>query len=659
MAVYRVDQYGRTYYGPNPELPSFDETTFTAYSVGYEGIYLDWGHPAGSYTGFRLTASREGYPRTSDDGTLLLEAGASAPTFFTDNDVIPGRFHYYSIFLKINNVWLRAGTASTLHVKNFSMVDWMWHRIPIYHRLLQGSNLTVDADSNQTLYRFVSMLGYALDRIRTSMQAALDSTDLRTTHITTVGHRAASLGANIPVGLAAAQARVIALDSTYLASERGQSAAMRAAGRAASGWDVELRPTYNLLPSYDMAQQINPVYPAWDASIRYVVGAIVTTDFYLYRCIVAAYGLTQAPAGNGSSNTWWVPHSEVRADTVAYDSTYLTQHGWAGVSKTVGVADSLVVPKIGLGIVNPVSGDHDKHCLTIHNTHTSAVSIAAFNVPANPTNNPLINLGKATILPRIMLWDSTRTYMAQALVQDRGQVWRATRQTTGQRPGTTTAWARNSSDKRLRLTVSGYTHQPHGTAQAVAAVTPFVTWYDEYGKVIGTATAATSDTRVLDSFTSYPGTNALAPLGGRTTEFGSKTWADTVAGFQRDSYTDGAARPASGNTRCMSVITYTSADATVATTIQTAPSGGRKQGLVMRVVDASNYFRATRTTLDRVQAGVVTTLATYSTPISDGDRLTVKVVGNNWTVLRNGTQVGTATDAFQNTATKFGIVVEA
>ncbi|MEV4576014.1 hypothetical protein AB0K16_22480 [Nonomuraea jabiensis] len=661
MAVYRVDQYGRTYYGPNPDLPNYDEQVFESYSIGYEGIYLEWAQPSGTYTGFALVASKEGYPRTIEDGTLLLEAGASAPTFFIDNDVVPGRFHYYSMFLEIQGIWLRAGTSSTLHVKNFDMVRWLWYRIPIHHRLLQGSNLTVDADSNETMLRFISMLGYGLDRIRSSMEAALLSTDLRTTHISTVKHRAKSLGIALPEGLDAAQERILAMDGAYLAANRGLPNAMRAAGRAASGWDMDLRPTYNILPSYDMAEQINPTFPDWDASIRYTVGTVVRTDLHLYRCAVAAYGLDQAPPGNGSNNTWWVVHSEVRADTVAYDSTLLTQGGWAGVSKTAGVADTLVVPKIGIGVPHPVTGDLDANCLTVHNTHSSAVSVSAYSLPANATNDPLINIGHGIILPRIKPWDKTRFYQAEVLVEHKGQVWRAIRQSINKEPSSSSSsWKRNSTDKRLRLTLSGYTHQAHGTAQAVAPVTPYISWFDEFGKLIGTVTAtSTADSRVLDTFTTYPGTNALAPLAGRTTEFGGKTWSSPVTGFIRDSYDDGSARPSTAGQRCMSVIDYGNANAVVATTVATAPTGGLKQGLVLRVVDSSNYFRATRTALERVQAGTVNTLATYGTAAVDGDRITVTVTGNNFTVQVNGNQVATATDAFQNTATKFGIVVEA
>ncbi|MDP9870457.1 MULTISPECIES: hypothetical protein [Streptosporangium] len=659
MAVYRVDQYARTFYGPNPELPSFDEQAFTAHSVAYDGIYLSWDLPAGQYGGFRLVASLDGYPRTLDDGRLVIDADA-APSSYIDAQTLPGRFHYYAIFLKINNVWVRAGTASTLHVKNHQMVDWLWRRMPIHHRLLQGSNLTVDADSNQTLARFIHMIGYGLDRVRSSMDAALTASELRTTHITTAGHLAASLGAFVPEGVTPTQARVMTIDSAYLSSERGHPDTMKAAARAASGWDLELRQTLNLLPSSDMSEQINPLFPPWDASIRYAVGAVVAVDLHLYRCLVAAYGIDQAPPGNGSNNTWWTVHTAVDDRTAAYDSGLSTQHGWSGASFTAGVIDAKAVPKIAVGVPHPVTGDRDANCLTIHNTHTAAADIAAWSLPPNPTADPMIPVQYGIPLPRITVWDKTRTYRVEDLTEFRGQVYRAVRRSVGLRPDTSPEWAKNSSDRRLRLTVSAYIHQPHGTAQAAAPCFPYVTWFDEFGRTIGTrAAVASADTRVLDTFTGYPGADALAPLQGRTTEFGGKTWTSPVAGFIRDSYADGAVRPAVPGQRCLSIIDYGVKDAVVAATLATTPSGANKQGLILRYIDAANYIRASRSTLDRVQAGVVTTLATYAYPVQNGDRLSVRAAGDNFTIQINSATVATATSAFQNTATRFGIVLEA
>ncbi len=51
-------------------------------------------------------------------------------------------------------------------------------------------------------------------------------------------------------------------------------------------------------------------------------------------------------------------------------------------------------------------------------------------------------------------------------------------------------------------------------------------------------------------------------------------------------------------------------------------------------------------------------MATYSTAISDNDRLNVMLSGTNITVYRNNVSVATTIDSFNQTATIHGIAVE-
>ncbi|WP_157247817.1 hypothetical protein [Nonomuraea typhae] len=816
MAVYRVDQYARTFYGPNPEVPYFPERSFTSYSVGYEGVFLAWDQPSGAYAGFRLVASLDGYPTTETGGTVLIDSPA-APASHLDKDAPNGRFCYYAIFLKINNVWVRSALTSTLHIADYGSVQWMWERIPHHYRLLRGNHLTVDADSNQTLLHFIKILGYGLDRVRTSMEAALESSELRTTHITTAAAIAASIGAYVPEGLAPDQMRALTIDAAYLASERGHPAAMRSLAQAVSGWDVELRKSGNLMPSYDQAEQITPRYPAWDASIRYKVGDLVSTDFHLYRCLVAAYGIDQAPPGNGSNNTWWAVHTAILpndATNPAWEAARATMHGWSAVSFTGQSQDatSKALPKLVIGVPHPVTDDRDANTLTVTNTSASAADIALHSLPPNPaaTYDPLLPITHGIALPRVPRWEAARAYRADDLVTHRGQVYRALRRSTGKQPQESPSdWSLNSTDSRLKLTVSGYIHTPHLASQAAAPCFPYITWFDEQGKQIARVEAKNSpDTRVLDTFTATSGTNAiylasnqvavtagtsyavqgrffqtapfpfdvgvewynasgtflnstmssvtvtastwrsytapltapataakavltlymnvgahLAPpttyvdefylataaapstpltadstfengfatwylenafaditterayagsrslklsalgagnysLGGRVTEYGNKTWTARSNGFIRDSYANGVARPRA-DVRCLSTIDYGSKDATIAATFATAPTkASTRQALVLRYLDQNNYLRATRTQLERVQAGVVTVLGTYTRPVTDGDRLSVTVSGDNYSAKINGTAVLAATSAFNNTSTIFGLTVE-
>jgi hypothetical protein len=52
---------------------------------------------------------------------------------------------------------------------------------------------------------------------------------------------------------------------------------------------------------------------------------------------------------------------------------------------------------------------------------------------------------------------------------------------------------------------------------------------------------------------------------------------------------------------------------------------GKQQALVLRWVDINNHIRITRTRVERVSGGVVTLLATLTTPVVDGERVTAIV----------------------------------
>jgi hypothetical protein len=99
------------------------------------------------------------------------------------------------------------------------------------------------------------------------------------------------------------------------------------------------------------------------------------------------------------------------------------------------------------------------------------------------------------------------------------------------------------------------------------------------------------------------------------------------------------------------------ADGTVSVTFLTNPGNTLKQGAVFRLQDASNYWRAGRSGLHRIEAGSWVATYAYSQTCLDGDRLTVTFVGSNITVQRNGTQVLTLTHSTFSTATKVGMAV--
>lgn len=100
------------------------------------------------------------------------------------------------------------------------------------------------------------------------------------------------------------------------------------------------------------------------------------------------------------------------------------------------------------------------------------------------------------------------------------------------------------------------------------------------------------------------------------------------------------------------------ADVAVQVTFSTVNQGQRLLG---RYVDADNYLFVSAEgggaayALYKREAGVNSSLGSYSVGIANGDVLKLNMNGNDLEVFLNGTSRITATDAAHNTATKHGI----
>lgn len=663
MAIYLSSLYGTRFYGPDPDInPGFDIESFRAASVDYRTIEITWDHPTGEIDGFRLLKSPYGYPVSETGGIILLDS-LTAESSYTDSGVQPGRFYYYAVYIKISGVWVPAGYTSCLHIVDHNSGAWLWYRLPIHYRMLRGNQLTLEGDDNVQLARYMGTIGWGLDRVRTSIAASAAAADTYTTHIGNVDTIIAQLGLPDYPGIPALRKRGLAREGAAITATRGTTATIQAAGKVISGWEVQLRRTRNLLLTVDRAQMVGPLPIAWEPSKRYVSGDRVRFYDVSYVAKTTSYGWEQCPDGERRANTWWDPLLVDESDTIAYDPDSKSQHGWQPLSLTPAVTDDKVSTSLMQGTPRPGDPIHDCNAIGVHNNATSTTAtIAARCLPA-AWGVPLDQM--TPILHGIPLqdppeWEETGVYPAGSVVLFQGRLYHAVKPgRVGSKPRDSDRWQVVGTDNRYRLTLSAYIHQPHNDiTKPTAPATVFLDCYDDRGKFLGREFGTATDTRVLDTFTAYTG-DPVALLHGRTSEYGAKTWTDQVGSMRRESYTYGVVHPADDGERSLSTVDYGSANAQVACTFASEAADGQVQAIILRYSSPTTYVRATRTALQTVNGATVTTLVSYSTPIADGDRLTVAVSGNNYTVSRNGTQVGTATSSFNSSATHFGLAVEA
>lgn len=175
--------------------------------------------------------------------------------------------------------------------------------------------------------------------------------------------------------------------------------------------------------------------------------------------------------------------------------------------------------------------------------------------------------------------------------------------------------------------------------------------------LFGVATPAALAVTAPVPFTSSGTMLSTWNLTGRVAEDNVATWSTPAGNF---AVGNGAAWPLTPGQRSIGLVTGP-ANTQLGVTFRTQPQAGQAQGIVFRYTDDTHYWRCSRTDLRKKNAGVWTTVATHSPPFSDNDRMTVVLSGSSIKVLRNAvaTPISTATDTFNSSATKHGIITEA
>ncbi|MFJ6508598.1 hypothetical protein [Streptomyces sp. NPDC091879] len=659
MGTYGISFYGLSKYGTDIH-PEFDVSPFTATPVDYSTVLLDWKAPAGTWDTLRLIRNRYGWAVNENDGEILLDQTHTA-TSFIDKGVVGGHWLYYTVFIKASGRWSRAGTVSTLMPKDNGYADLLYSLVPDYYKVdvAPGNNVTDDSNTlNPYLAPFLAIFGFGFDMVKSYYDSNRYTNDAMRTRYESVAQIAEQFGIQYEASTPAYLFRQRVRDAATLGRQKGTLEQIRSIISETTGYDADLRLGSNLMLSDDQADFDHPTFPQWDSGVNYASGEIVAFGTYLYKANSSgAYGTAQKPSGTTANNTYW------NSVTYGTDSTLVDSNGhvagWEEISFTAGVTPGSNGVLVGIGVQNPTNPDDNAgNALWVRNTNSGS-SVATMGVRSvgrvsgQSTMDPQQPVLFGIPLPFASQdWDNDVYYQPGDLVLFHGRVYQAlTASINVTPPDTPTAnaqWQPLGYDERVQMCLSGYTQAFSGER---VAVYPFVEYYDDHGALI---TALYSDAvpayNVFDSFT-----QGWADWTARTTDLGAASWTETLGQWTSGGYGGGSAYPV-GTTASIATIPG-HADGTVSATFLTNPGNTLKQGVVFRLQDASNYWRAGRTALYRVAAGAVAATFPYSQTFADGDRVTVSYSGSNIIVKRNGTQVLSITDSNLSTATKVGMAV--
>ncbi|MER5754300.1 phage tail protein [Streptomyces sp. NPDC002088] len=659
MGTYGVSKYGLAKYGTDIRA-EFDVSPFTATPADYSTVLLDWTAPAGSWDTLRLLRNRYGWAVNENDGEILLNQTHKA-TSFVDKDVTGGHWQYYTIFIQASGQWSRAGTVACLMPKDNGYTDLLYSLLPEHYKVDVAAGNIVSDDSNTLnpyLRPFLSIFAFGFDMVKSYYDSNRYTNDAMRTRFDNIAQLATQFGVQYEASTPAYLFRQRVRDAATLGRQKGTLEQIRSIISETTGYDADLRIGYNLMLSDDQADFDHPSFPQWDAGVNYAAGDSVGFGAYLYKAgSSGAYGASQAPTGTATSNSYWTV-VQYGTDSTLVDANGLVA-GWEQVSFTTGVTPGTGGVLVGIGVQNPTNPD-DKagNALWVRNTNSGGVVAtmgvrSVGRVSGQSSMDPQQPVLYGIPLPYTwQAWDDDVYYQPGDMVIYHGRVYQALTASLNVTPPDTptanTQWTPLGYDERVQMCLSGYAQAYSGEQ---VNVYPFVEYYDAHGALI---TSLYSDAlpayTVLDSFT-----QGWSDWTARTSDLGAASWTETVGQWTSGGYGGGCAYPV-GATASIAT-TPGHADGTVSATFLTRPSGALNQAVVFRLQDSSNYWRASRTGLHRVESGSWVATYSYSQTFLDGDRITVEYSGSNITVYRNGTQVLTLSNSTFSTATRVGMAV--
>ena len=261
MALYGVDFYGASRYGPRVFL-DYDASPLLASSNGFYGrLDLTWTIPVGGWSIIRLVRNAYGVPVDQDDGKVLVSraSGPAEPIGtraapirrFTDDALEPGRFQYYSIWVYVPSVgeWTRAAFTTGLPLKDFGYSNRLWELLPSIYRTKTGSLL--DPADNSELKTFLRVFGAGLDGVRAEYETLLNVNDPDKVSGNLLPLMAQQYGQFFEPELGMKQMRTLLRNTLQLYRSKGTIPGVTGFVSSVTGYGCLLKPLKNLMLDYN------------------------------------------------------------------------------------------------------------------------------------------------------------------------------------------------------------------------------------------------------------------------------------------------------------------------------------------------------------------------------------------------------------------------
>ena len=204
MAVYGIDVFQQSRFGRDPALvrPDFSIDPFTYTAIDYATLHLTWHPPLATNaanaagvndcTYLRLVRNAHNLPQDEDDGTYLWGTSTTTPpysdfvqrpTSFTDTG-LGGGFYYYTMWgwSLATQSWVRCSDLIALVPINWGYGYRLYSLLPMTYRdqdavLVDPYNPWPVDSPRPPLQRYLSLIGFQLDFIRTELESLTSVND--------------------------------------------------------------------------------------------------------------------------------------------------------------------------------------------------------------------------------------------------------------------------------------------------------------------------------------------------------------------------------------------------------------------------------------------------------------------------------------------------
>lgn len=321
MALFGVDFYGSTYYGPRVVL-SYDASPMLAEPRGqYGSLQISWTNPGGSWSLLRLVRNSFGVPVDQDDGAVLIESnsgpaatGTVAPPVrsYLDTGLKGAQFQYYAIWLYVPSAqeWTRAAQVTGLPTRDYRYSDRLWELTPSLYRTKTEGLLD---NNNDQLKSFLKVFGNQLDVVRGEYETLRDVNNPMRVSGGLLPLMAQQYGQLFEPELGMKQMRRLMANTVFLYRNKGTSAGIIGTVSAVAGYGATIQPLKNLILDYNTSsaeESIGNLFGDINCSLsRYVADGTISSAPAAIGSTMRAVGLFKQTA-NGAGY--------VRARTQAY-----------------------------------------------------------------------------------------------------------------------------------------------------------------------------------------------------------------------------------------------------------------------------------------------------------------------------------------------------